>query len=505
VRLAVVSCAAAITIPVALHVLGTSDYGIFSVIGGCLSFLLFINGALIAGAQRHIAHAIGENNIERVHKIFRASVIVHLALSALIALAALCLAHTVVYRLLSLPPARISAALWLYRMVIVVIAANIVSAPYQALLLAHESIIPLSAINIGSATVFLIGVLSLRVIPGDHLLVYGIIYVLSQIILYLGPIVYCIARYRMCRVYSASVTSHEVRELVSFSGWILFGALASVVRAQGPAIVFNMLKGTVVNAAYGLALQVNNFAVNVGSGISRATTSPIIKRQASEDAGAMERLSNLTSVSSFAALWIMLGSFIFNAQSYLTVWLHRIPDDTAIFAIILLLSTLIDHLTCGFIITVQAVGRIAVYQIVLGGANLLVVPLVYVLLKHGYSSASSLAASIACVTVAGIVRVFFAALLAKVSVRRWFERVVVPALLCVCAAGGAYPAFLYLIHPGLVRAGSFFLMNACLTMGVLWKFGFSYQQRSVCRKLIAENGAVRLCSRRGRLGEQGAR
>jgi O-antigen/teichoic acid export membrane protein len=61
-RLFVWGVAGLVTTPIALHVMGASDYGIFALICGSLAFLMFINTALASSAQRHIAFALGERN-----------------------------------------------------------------------------------------------------------------------------------------------------------------------------------------------------------------------------------------------------------------------------------------------------------------------------------------------------------------------------------------------------------------------------------------------------------
>lgn len=476
-RLIAVSCSTLISIPIAIRVLGPSDFGIFVVVAGCLSLLLFINGALISGAQRHIAYAMGERDDGAVREWLHASIAVHFVLALSIVLLALCFANIIIYHVLSFPAARLNTALWIYRMVIVAIGLNVFSAPYQGFLIASESIVPLSVINIGSDAFLLVGTILFGKFPGDHLMWYGGIYACSQSILYAGPVIYCIARYSECRGYKLKVTGRQVRELLSFSGWNLIGAFSSVARAQGPAVLFNLFLGTIGNAAYGLALQVNNFAVNIGSGISRATISPIIKRKASNDRKGMEDLTNLTSIASFGILWIALAPFLFEAPYCLGLWLHRVPALTSGFVVILLISTLIDQLTAGFIATAQAVGKIALYQVLVGGANILAVPLMYVSLRSGFSPIMAQAVCTVCVVIAGGLRVWLASSLAGFSVREWAIRVMFPACVSVLAGGAICGVVMHLMGPGLIRVGMLFVGNACAGAGVMWIYGLTGQQK----------------------------
>lgn len=485
-RLIVVSCAALFTIPIAIHVLGASDYGIFSVIAGSLTFLLFINEALISGAQRHIAYAMGQGDNEGAMCWLDASIAVHLVLAVLIASVAICFGNLIVYHFLNIPPARLHTAMWIYRMVVVAIGCNILCAPFQGLLLAYESIVPLSVINMCSAVTLLAGTVTLWKLPGDKLLWYGGIYVLSQTTLYLGPIIYCIVRYSECRRFKLGAGGRRVKELLSFSGWNLFGAFASVARAQGPAILLNKFLGPVANASYGLALQVNTFALNIGSGISRATSSPIIKRQGANDKAGMEDLAGLTSTMSFGMLWIGMAPFIFESRYFLGRWVHHMPPGTSGFVVLLLMTTMMEELGTGLRIAVQAVGKIARYQIVVGIANALVIPFMFVALRLGFSAVAALSTCLLSTALAGILRAWFTKSLAKISMRRWIRRVIMPAFLCAAAGGLIYLPLNIWMSTGLLRCAVFALLNASAGASIVWGVGLTERNRATIKGICIQ-------------------
>jgi O-antigen/teichoic acid export membrane protein len=198
-RVAVAAGAGFITLPLVLRILGTTDFGIFSVIAGSLSALLFINGALTGGAQRHIAYSLGEGSPEEAGKWFNASLTIHALLALGVLSLALLVSHWVIYRLLSFPPARLGAALWIYRAVVVVLVCSIISTPYQALMTAKESITALSLMSMVSSLFLVGGVCSLEFLPGDRLMWYSGIYTVSDGFLLCGPILLCLIRYSECR------------------------------------------------------------------------------------------------------------------------------------------------------------------------------------------------------------------------------------------------------------------------------------------------------------------
>jgi O-antigen/teichoic acid export membrane protein len=500
VRLFVVALVALLATPFALRTLGPSDYGIFSVIGGSLAFLMFINGALTTGAQRHIAYALGEGSTEKAGRWFAASMLIHLLLATVIASGALAATHLILVRVLTLPSSRMVAAVWIYRMVVFTMICDILSAPYQALLMAHEAIVSLSVMSIIGSAFVAVGVLSLRSLPGDSLLWYSAIYCSGQAIILLGPAVYCHFRHAECQHFRLrGVGRRNIGDLLSFSGWNFFGALSLIVRTQGPAVVLNMFFGPIANAAYGLSLQVNGFAFNLSSGVLRATSPPIVKRTAAGDKRGMATLSNLSSTYSFAILWLALAPVLFNMDFCLKLWLRTVPPNTAAFATLLLVAVLIDQLTSGFLASLQATGRIAAYQLVVGSMNCLPVLAGYFCLRRGMPATSVLWAGIGGVLLAGCGRLWFAHALAGISVRSWCTSVLVPTVLCAIATCSGEVVILHALHVGFVRFAVTTLANAAILCLVLWKFGTSVQQRAKLRVT-----AARLCQNPWRKSLQGA-
>ena len=363
-RLCVLAVVGILATPIALHILGPTDFGIFSVVGGSLAFLIFINGALTTGALRHISYSLGKKDHTEAAKWFGVSFAVHAVLTIFIGAVAMLASHWVLFSLLHFPASRLVAAVWIYRLVVVAMMCNVVSTPFQALMMAHESIVVLSVISILSASTTIGGVLLLKFLPGDHLIWYATIYCLSQLVLFVGPILYSMFRYNECRSLRLSaVRKRDVKELLNFSTWNLIGALGAVVRLQGPAIIFNIFIGPVANAAYGLAMQANGFSLEISWGVLRATTAPIVKLHAAGDHREMSALTNLANKYAFFILWCVIAPVLFEPAFCLHLWLRKVPEHTEGFVILMLITLLVDQLTMGFSAALMAKGRIALYQI----------------------------------------------------------------------------------------------------------------------------------------------
>ena len=477
-RVAVAAGAGFITLPLVLRILGTTDFGIFSVIAGSLSALLFINGALTGGAIRHIAYSLGEGSTEEAGKWFSASLAIHALLALGVLVIALVSSHWVIYRLLSFPPARLGAAMWIYRAVVVVLVCCIVSTPYQALMTAKESIMALSLMAMVSSLFLIGGVYLLEFLPGDRLLWYSGIYTVSDGFLLCGPILFCLIRYSECRHLSSQAMSRKrIRQLLGFSGWNLLGTLAVQIRYQGPGILLNRFVGTTANAANGIAMQVNNFASSVSTSFLIATSPPIVKAEASGNRAEMLFFSNLSNKYAFVLLWLLLGPLFFELKYCLSWWLHQMPADTAIFATALLVALLFDMLTAGFTTAVQAEGRIAVYQCAIGLLLCISVPMGYLFLRLHMPASSVLWAVVGSSALASAGRLWFLCNRIGLQGSEWFKGVLLPCVVTCVACCLAMGAVVISVKPGLLRLVWLYGLNSAVATILAWAFASSARER----------------------------
>ena len=66
---------------VVLQTLGVEDYGVYNAVGGFISMFSMISAALSTAISRYITFTLGEDNDEKLKKVFSTSVIILLFLS----------------------------------------------------------------------------------------------------------------------------------------------------------------------------------------------------------------------------------------------------------------------------------------------------------------------------------------------------------------------------------------------------------------------------------------
>ncbi len=372
---------------VILQVLGVADFGIYNLVGGIVVLFAFFNSTMSATTQRYINVEIAAGLTERINKVFCTSLNIHFA----IALIVIFLAETVglwfLNYQLNIPEERMYSANVVYQISIITTALSIIRIPYDSIILAYERMSYYAYFGIFENLCKLLIVWSLYIFSEkDILIVYAVLLMLLSAVSNIIYYIYCKTNFRKETAYRFYKDRHLFRELISFSGWMIFGQVAVVGASQGVNMILNIFIGVVVNAAMGLANQVNTAVYSFVSNFQIAFRSQLIQSYAEKD---IERHKNMvlnTSKYSLFLMAILAVPLLYFTDSLLTLWLGpAVPAYTADFIRIVVLISLVDALAGPFWISAQAIGSIKAYNIVLTAINLLVLPIAFVLLKTGYS------------------------------------------------------------------------------------------------------------------------
>lgn len=408
---------------VVLNTLGVEDFGIYNVVGGIVTMFTFMNGAMASATQRYLTFELGRGDFERLHKVFCTSMHIH----ALISLAIFILAETVglwfLYTHMTIPADRMDAALWVYQFAVVSCIVVLMSVPYNASIVAHEKMSAFAYISILEVVLKLLIVYMLVWFDFDKLKLYAVLMFCVQIISRIAYGSYCSKHFEETR-YQRIWDRKLFREMTGFAGWSLFGNLAVVAFTQGLNILLNMFFGPAVNAARGIAVQVQNAIQGFCANFQMALNPQITKNYASGDLKQMHSLVFASSKYSFFLLFFLSLPVIIEAEQILMVWLKIVPAYTVNFVRLILCIIMVDAVANPLIVSAQATGKIKTYQAVVGGILLLIVPVAYLVLKLGGMPESAFAVHFVFVALAQIARVWMIRPMIRLSVREYVKKVV---------------------------------------------------------------------------------
>lgn len=369
---------------IVLQQLGESDYGIYNVVGGFVTMLAFINSTMANGTQRFLSFEIGKGLSVRLQKVFSNAFTLHLIIAALIFLIAETIGFWFIDTQMNIPESRHTAAMYVYQFSIFTFIISVIQVPFMSALISHEKMNVYAYMSIYDVTVKLIVVLLLKISDYDKLIIYSGLICLAQISSAILYNFYTQNKFEECSM-KISWDWPIAKEIAGFSVWTLIGAFGCTTNGQGVNILLNIFYGTVVNAARGIALQVNGIIVGFSRNFQVAATPQIIKLYSE---GKIEEMTNLaiktSKYSAFLLLLLMLPVFI-NVEYMLSLWLGNYPNYTPTFVRIVLIQSLIQSMSGPVVTVTHAGGKLKMPNLTGGISIVLALPICYIALKLGCS------------------------------------------------------------------------------------------------------------------------
>lgn len=367
---------------VVLNTLGVVDFGINSVVGGVITMLGFLTGSLGAASSRYITFDLGKGDISLMKRTFGNIKSIHYILAGVILLVGETLGLWFMTTQLQIPFERETAAFWVYQLSILSSMIAVISVPYNATIIAHEKMSAFAYITIIDAILKLLIVYLLIIIPFDKLIIYSFLYFCIQAFDQLVYIFYCSRHFN--EVHTKCCYDKKLfREIFSFAGWTMNGNLAVMGFTQGVNILLNMFFGPAVNAARGIAVQVQGICQQFCGNFQMALNPQLTKSYAQGDLCMMHGLLIKSSKFSFFIMFFIAMPLMFEANLVLKVWLGVVPDHTVDFLRLILIVGLLYTLSNPIIVSVHATGRLKKFQLIEGSMLLMIVPIAYGCLKFG--------------------------------------------------------------------------------------------------------------------------
>lgn len=264
-------------------------------------------------------------------------------------------------------------------------AITLLQVPYSAEMNAHQDIYYWAFTEAINCFLRFLSAVALFYIDSNKLEWYSILVLLSLIISALIKLVWCRKKYNETELFLSEMKNKVlIKEMFGFVGWNTLGSSAVLVRNQGVAVILNMFFGTIVNAAYGIANQVNGLVMTLASTITTVFAPSIMQAHGAGDDEKMMKIATMSSKLSFFISSITAIPLIVYMQEILELWLKEIPEYTVEFCTLMIMSFIILQLTAGVNRAIYAVGKIKNYQILITLVMYLIIPVGYLLLKLNF-------------------------------------------------------------------------------------------------------------------------
>lgn len=365
IRMFIILIAGLYTSRIVLQRLGVEDFGLYSVVGGVIVVLTFLNNTIAGTTQRFLNFEIGTKNSEKLVTVFGNSVIIHIGIAFIVFLLSQTIGLWFLNKIINIPHEKIVAANCVYQFSILSITWNIVTTPFHAAIISHEKMsiyayvsMLEAALKLGSATV-------LFFFESNLLILYALLMFISSSIPGIIYILYAKHSFFECRNFSLKIDKVFFKKMLSFSGWTIFGNLSYLLHTQGIAFAINIFFSVAVNAAQGIANQVNTCVNLFIDNFMQALKPQIVKTYANNDFESMYKLMFRGCKISIFLASLLIIPLIIECPFILKIWLEDVPTYTSDFTRLVLIISLVNSISSIFATAQGATGNIRAYQITL--------------------------------------------------------------------------------------------------------------------------------------------
>ena len=410
---------------VVLNSLGVEDYGLYNVIGGIIAMFGFINGAMTNTTSRFIAYYLGKNDDHILSKVFSMTFLIHVLIALIIIVLGETLGLWYLNNRLVIPHGRYEAAYWLYQLSIIASVVNILYIPFNSSIIAHEKMKAFAYISIVDSCMKLGIALIISYSQFDKLIFYGILMLAVVIIDITCYVNYCFMHFKETTI-KICFDSKLFKSMMEFTGWSMFGNFAFLFYSYGINLILNIFFGTAVNAARGIAVQIETVIRQFASNVQTTMNPQIIKSYAEND---RERMCDLIFASSkycFFLLYLLALPIMIETDFILRHWLDLVPEHTAAFVRITICVCLLDTLSTPLFTGNLATGKVKQYQTAICIVSYSMMPITFLAVKYSLVPEMAFYCLLFCKITEQLVRVLISKKQLQISLTSYVQKVLMP-------------------------------------------------------------------------------
>lgn len=390
---------------VVLNALGVTDYGVYSVVGGVVSMLGFFSASVGNSTQRFLNVSMVNEDTTHLRNIFSTSINAHIIIGLVTVILLEIIGIWFIKTKLVIPDDSIDDAMWVFQCSVITFFISIVSTPYTSVLIANEKMSVFAWFSIIEVTLRLGAALLIAHLPAGRLKLYALLLMGVSIIMRIIYNIYCLHHFSEAK-YKWIWNTKLLKEMFSYSGWMIFGSSADMLSGQGVNMLINIFFGPVYNASRAIAMQVQSAVGQFSSNFIVSVNPQIVKSYAAKDYSACYKLVYLSSKMSFFLMLIIITPLVIHIDKILMLWLDIVPPDTSVFVTLILFEFLIRASYTPIAKVNEAHGKIKSYQMSISTLFLLVFVGSWILFECGFPVYTTFILSL-CIAILGLfVRLF---------------------------------------------------------------------------------------------------
>lgn len=471
---------------VVLNTLGVEDFGIYNVVGGIVAMMAVLNTAITSSTQRYLAYELGREDTIKLRNVFCTCINIYAILSGLLLILAESVGLWFLNNQLVIPVERLTATNYVFQISVFTCINSLLFSPYNSMIIANERMDFISYVSIADAFMKLGIVYLLTVSPFDKLICYSSLLLIESLLYTSVCRILCLRKFSASR-YVFYWNYSLFREILMYTGWNFLGAISVFIQTQGINILLNMFFNPVVNAARGIAYQVNNALMQFFNGFIVAVTPQITKSYAKKDWEEFFKLVMRSSKYSFFLILFCSLPVFLEAPFVIHLWLGQVPDYVVPFFRLIIIITAIDALSFSLTSVINANGNIKENQILVSMITLLNIPISYLFLKQGEYSPTivyviSLCLSFACL----LAKLYGVGRLMPFPFVRYFKEVILRILFVTVLSFGVSQYVQSLILPTFYHSFLIIMLTVVFSLLLILFVGIDKKERVFIMNVVKD-------------------
>lgn len=468
-----------------LSALGIEDYGVFNVVCGFVSMFSFLNTSLANGTQRFYNYELAKNGDQGVSKVYTHSFYIQIISALLLILLIEIIGVWYIQNMMVIPIGRLTAAHWIFQFSIFNLFFVMITVPYSAAVMAYERMDFYAIVSIVEATLKLCFVILLPYINFDNLIFYGFALFMINVLNFILYIVYCKKQFSSI-IFQHTFNKDLTKSLLTFSSWNIFGSVAFMGQTQGVNMILNYFWGTIVNAANGVATQVNHAVSSLTAGFVTALRPQMIQSYAKGDYIYMMKLFNSSSKITFYLTMVLSIPMMLEISTILDLWLGvgKYPEITTLFCQLTILIPLFGSYAIPTSIIVHATGKMKRFQLITSMVTLSVIPMSILIACLGGQAYMIIICSVIITIAAQFSRIIIVRKLVPLNVDFYAKDVILRTI----SVFGVSLLFSYIVHQLIVSSilTSFIslITSLAISVCVVFLIGLNKEEKRMIRTFV---------------------
>lgn len=458
--------------------LGVENMGVYGVVGGVVSIFAVFNSGITSTIQRFITYELGLSN-GNVNKVFCTSTNILIIYSIIFFILLEIAGSWILCNKLNIPEESQNSAFWVLQISIVTCVINIISIPYNALIVAHEKMNAFAFISIIQVIITCISVYSLSFFQEQRLIIYSLYMAMIAILIRILYQIYCRINFNEA-TYHLVIEKDILKRMAKFAGVSSISGIFQMILHQGTVFVINWVFGVSLNAVYNISLQVKNSVLSFALNLFKAIQPQITKTYAESNYRIHKKIVYSGSKLEVYLIYFILIPSFFRMDYIMYLWLgDAVPDYTIEFAKCTILISLTYAAFEPIRAAVLATTNITKFMIIPDAFCLLTLPVAYFICKFTKNPSHMIACIIVFDILACALRTYLGTKVSVLSCQELFHQVFIPCV--VVGITSSLICFLLniIIGNGLIGLSILLIINSVMLSVFIITIGLNNYEKKI--------------------------